>query len=99
MAGTKMTSDPKTQLAAPMHRVLLTARKLAGRISSGLLFLVIPVVFLIAVSVLTKAKGPQWLPFTFENPYKYLFNSLLLVKVRLRSALITLEPPRRCLER
>jgi hypothetical protein len=80
MAGTKMTSDPKTQLAAPMHRVLLTARKLAGRISSGLLFLVIPVVFLIAVSVLTKAKGPQWLPFTFENPYKYLFNSLLLVK-------------------
>lgn len=46
----------------------------------GLLFLVIPVAFLIAVTVLTKAKGPQWLPFTFENPYNYLFNSLLLLK-------------------
>jgi hypothetical protein len=29
---------------------------------------------------LTHAKGPQWLPYTFENPYIYLFNSLLLIK-------------------
>jgi hypothetical protein len=49
-------------------------------LSTGLLFLVIPVVFLIAVSILTHVKGPQWLPFTFENPYNYLFNSLLLLK-------------------
>ena len=47
---------------------------------SALLFLVIPLVFVFAVFHLTKAKGPQWLPFTFENPYNYLFNSLLLVK-------------------
>jgi hypothetical protein len=49
-------------------------------LASGLLFLVIPVTFLVTVSELTKVKGPQWLPFTFENPYNYLFNSLLLVK-------------------
>lgn len=47
---------------------------------SGLLFLLIPVVFIITVSKLTNAKGPQWLPFTFENPYNYLLNSLLLIK-------------------
>ena len=46
----------------------------------GLVFLVIPAAFLVTVNLLTKAKGPQWLPFTFENPYNYLFNSLLLVK-------------------
>src|SRR5260221_10664462 len=46
----------------------------------GLLFLVIPLMFVFAVIQLTKAKGPQWLPYTFENPYSYLFNSLLLVK-------------------
>jgi hypothetical protein len=49
-------------------------------LASGLLFLVIPVTFLVTESVLTKVKGPQWLPFTFENPYNYLFNSLLLLK-------------------
>jgi hypothetical protein len=37
-------------------------------------------VFIITESELTKVKGPQWLPFTFENPYNYLFNSLLLLK-------------------
>jgi hypothetical protein len=47
---------------------------------SAILFLLIPVVFVISVAELTKAKGPQWLPFTFENPYNYLFNSLLLLK-------------------
>ncbi|HYZ74869.1 MAG TPA: hypothetical protein VE641_17450 [Chthoniobacterales bacterium] len=47
---------------------------------SGFLFLLIPVTFLVTVRQLTKAKGPQWLPFTFENPYNYLFNSLLLLK-------------------
>jgi hypothetical protein len=45
----------------------------------GGLFLVIPVVFTITVAQWTKAKGPQWLPYTFENPYAYLFNSLLLI--------------------
>jgi hypothetical protein len=49
-------------------------------LASGLLFLVIPVTFLVTESELTKVKGPQWLPFTFENPYNYLFNSLLLLK-------------------
>lgn len=57
-----------------------TAKIKLRAVSAGLLFLVIPVVFLIVVSVLTKAKGPQWLPFTYENPYNYLFNSLLLLK-------------------
>jgi hypothetical protein len=50
--------------------------------ASALLFLVIPSVFLVTVSEFTKAKGPQWLPPSFENPYAYLFNSLLLVKGR-----------------
>jgi hypothetical protein len=49
-------------------------------LSTGLLFFVIPVLFLFAVKVLTQAKGPQWLPFTYENPYNYLFNSLLLLR-------------------
>jgi hypothetical protein len=48
--------------------------------ASALLFLVIPSVFLITVFEFTKAKGPQWLPPSFENPYAYLFNSLLVVK-------------------
>jgi hypothetical protein len=56
------------------------ARFARRSVASALLFLVIPIVFLIAVFELTKAKGPQWLPDTFENPYAYLFNSLLLVK-------------------
>jgi hypothetical protein len=46
---------------------------------SALLFLAIPTIFVIAVCQLTKAKGPQWLPATFENPYAYLLNSLLVV--------------------
>ena len=45
----------------------------------GGLFLIIPALFFITVAQWTKAKGPQWLPFTFENPYAYLFNSLLLI--------------------
>jgi hypothetical protein len=45
----------------------------------GALFLIIPVLFLVTVAQWTKAKGPQWLPYSFENPYAYLFNSLLLV--------------------
>lgn len=45
---------------------------------SPLLFLIIPILFVVAVSQLTNAKGPQWLPYTFENPYIYLFNSLLV---------------------
>jgi hypothetical protein len=50
--------------------------------ASALVFLVIPILFLIAVFELTKAKGPQWMPDSFENPYAYLFNSLLVVKGR-----------------
>jgi hypothetical protein len=49
---------------------------------SGVLFLIIPLLFVIAVSQLTEAKGPQWLPSSFENPYAYLFNSLLVVDGR-----------------
>ena len=49
---------------------------------SPLLFLVIPILFVLAVAQLTKAKGPQWLPYSFENPYTYLFNSLLVVDGR-----------------
>jgi hypothetical protein len=45
-------------------------------------FLIIPILFVIAASQLTKAKGPQWLPYAFENPYIYLFNSLLVVDGR-----------------
>ena len=46
-------------------------------VAEGLLFLAIPVLFLITAFKLTKAKGPQWLPSGFENSYTYLFNSLL----------------------
>jgi hypothetical protein len=49
---------------------------------SPLLFLIIPILFVVAVAQLTNAKGPQWLPYTFENPYVYLFNSLLVADGR-----------------
>jgi hypothetical protein len=49
---------------------------------SPLLFLIIPILFVVAVSQLTIAKGPQWLPYSFENPYNYLLNSLLVVDGR-----------------
>ena len=62
--------------------------KPAGRVAgSALLFLVIPVVFFVAVAQLTRAKGPQWLAFSFENPYNYLMNSLLLVNGRAPSSI------------
>ena len=51
-------------------------------LASAVLFLIIPICFVISVSQLTRAKGPQWLPYTFENSYNYLFNSLLLVQGR-----------------
>jgi hypothetical protein len=54
----------------------LTTRKV---LITGLLCLIIPIVFFITLSALTRANGPQWLPTRFENPYAYLFNSLLLV--------------------
>lgn len=47
---------------------------------SGAVLLVIPILFLVAVLQLTKARGPQWMPYTFENPYNYLLSSLLLAK-------------------
>ena len=37
------------------------------------------ILFFITVAQWTKAKGPQWLQYSFENPYAYLFNSLLLI--------------------
>lgn len=40
---------------------------------------IIPVLFFVAVAQLTKARGPQWLSYTFENPYHYLLNSVLMV--------------------
>ena len=49
-------------------------------LTSGLILLVIPILFFITVLQLTKARGPQWMPYTFENPYNYLFTSLLLIK-------------------
>jgi hypothetical protein len=45
-------------------------------LASAVLFLIIPICFVISVSQLTHAKGPQWLPYTFDNSYNYLFNSL-----------------------
>jgi hypothetical protein len=54
---------------------------------SALIFSIVPILFFIAVSQLTKAKGPQWLPYTFENPYSYLFNSLLLLEGRAPKAI------------
>ena len=47
---------------------------------SGAVVSVIPILFLVSVLQLTKARGPQWMPYTFENPYNYLLSSLLLVK-------------------
>ncbi len=62
--------------------------KPAGRVAgSALLFLIVPVVFFIAVTQLTRVKGPQWVAFSFENPYNYLMNSLLLVDGRAPSSI------------
>ena len=47
---------------------------------SGALTLIIPVLFFVTVAQLTRAKGPQWLPYTFENSYHYLFNALLMLE-------------------
>jgi hypothetical protein len=60
----------------------------AGRVAgSALLFLIVPVVFFVAEARLTKVKGPQWIAFSFENPYNYLMNSLLLVNGRAPSSI------------
>jgi hypothetical protein len=48
--------------------------------TSAILFLAIPLLWVISVTQLKKANGPQWMPDSFENSYNYLFNSLLLVK-------------------
>jgi hypothetical protein len=58
-------------------------QRFGGRaLLSLVFFLIIPILFVIAASQLTKARGPQWLPYAFENPYIYLFNSLLVVDGR-----------------
>ena len=49
-------------------------------LSRAVVLSVIPIVFFVTVSQFTKARGPQWMPYTFENPYNYLFASLLLAK-------------------
>jgi hypothetical protein len=60
----------------------------AGRVAgSALLFLIVPVVFFVAEARLTKVKGPQWIAFSFENPYNYLMNSLSLVNGRAPSSI------------
>jgi hypothetical protein len=41
-------------------------------------FGIIPIAFLVVALQVTKASGPQWLGSNFENPYMYLFNSLLV---------------------
>jgi hypothetical protein len=61
--------------------------KLGARAGRALLFLIVPLVFFIAVSLLTKAKGPQWIAYNFENPYSYLMNSLLLATGRAPSSI------------
>jgi hypothetical protein len=48
-------------------------------ITAGILCLIIPVVLFITASKLTHAQGPDWLSYSFENPYAYLFSSLLLL--------------------
>ena len=46
---------------------------------SGLLYLIIPVLFAVTSDRLTHAKGPDWLAPDYENPYADLFNSLLIL--------------------
>ena len=48
-------------------------------IVAGALCLIIPVVLFITASQLTHAQGPYWLSYSFENPYAYLFSSLLML--------------------
>ncbi|MBV9876788.1 MAG: hypothetical protein JO025_18805 [Verrucomicrobia bacterium] len=46
---------------------------------TGLLYLVIPVIFAVTSDRLIHAKGPDWLAPDYENPYTDLFNSLLIL--------------------
>ncbi|HEX3445724.1 MAG TPA: hypothetical protein VHS80_13495 [Chthoniobacterales bacterium] len=46
---------------------------------TGLLYLVIPVIFAVTCDRLTHPKGPDWLAPDYENPYTDLFNSLLIL--------------------
>ena len=46
---------------------------------TGLLCLIIPVLFAVTCNRLTHARGPDWLAPDYENPYVDLFNSLLIV--------------------
>jgi hypothetical protein len=66
----------KQQPRWPSAGERLTNRRV---VVTGLLCLIIPILFFTTASQLTRAKGPAWLPPSFENPYAYLFNSLLLL--------------------
>ena len=74
---------PPAQIRSTEDRPLALLRSLwvSWRlVASAALFVIIPAIFLIATSQLKRANGPQWLPASFENPYAYLFNSLLILK-------------------
>jgi hypothetical protein len=71
--------EKETDLTAP-PRIGFPSRPRLRLLLSGAILMIVPIVFLVTVSQLTKARGPQWMSYTFENPYNYLFNSLLLVE-------------------
>jgi hypothetical protein len=74
----KRSVKGEAEFQTPMvgHRFRLGSRVLL----SGILFLITPILFVVSVAQLTKAKGPQWLPYTFEYSYFYLLNSVLLLE-------------------
>jgi len=59
--------------------VVCTGRR---SLAAVLILSLIPVAFLVLELQLTKATGPQWTNYNFENSYPYLFNSLLILKGR-----------------
>jgi hypothetical protein len=57
-------------------------------VRSAAVLLVIPIVFLVTLAAFTEARGPQWMPYTFENPYIYLLASLQIVEGKSPSYII-----------
>jgi hypothetical protein len=49
-----------------------------GKWISLLLLAVVPAVFFLVTTQLTRTSGPQWLGSNFENSYSYLYNALLI---------------------
>ena len=62
---------------SPQHRKRLATFRTV--VVTGLLYLVIPVIFAVTCDRLTHPKGPDWLAPDYENPYTDLFNSLLIL--------------------